>query len=75
MLPSLSLTRSTGPDLSIALSDPVGVFSVGASILAPIFNRGLEEVVSGISFDDRRQASQTGSRGCLRLMGMRGPIR
>ena len=40
MLPNLALTGSAGLVLSTALSDPVGVFSLGASILAPIFDGG-----------------------------------
>jgi multidrug efflux system outer membrane protein len=40
MLPNLSLTGSAGVVLSSALANPVGVFSLGASILAPIFDGG-----------------------------------
>ncbi|WP_200887444.1 efflux transporter outer membrane subunit [Sphingomonas sp. ERG5] len=40
MLPNLSLTGSAGLVLSTALSDPVGVFSLGGSILSPIFDGG-----------------------------------
>ncbi|MEN2784967.1 efflux transporter outer membrane subunit [Sphingomonas qilianensis] len=40
MLPHLSLTGSAGIVLSTALANPVGVFSLGASILAPIFDGG-----------------------------------
>jgi NodT family efflux transporter outer membrane factor (OMF) lipoprotein len=39
-LPNLSLTGSAGLVLSTALADPVGVFSLGASVLAPIFDGG-----------------------------------
>lgn len=39
-LPNLSLTGSAGLVLSSALADPVGVFSLGASILAPLFDGG-----------------------------------
>jgi len=39
-LPNLALTGSAGVVLSTALSDPVGVFSLGASVLAPIFDGG-----------------------------------
>ena len=39
-LPNLSLTGSAGLVLSTALGDPVGVFSLGASILAPLFDGG-----------------------------------
>jgi NodT family efflux transporter outer membrane factor (OMF) lipoprotein len=40
MLPNLSLTGSAGLVLSTALSNPVGVFSLGASILGPIVDGG-----------------------------------
>lgn len=40
MLPNVSLTGSAGVVLSTALADPVAVFSLGASVLAPIFDGG-----------------------------------
>ncbi|QNQ11713.1 efflux transporter outer membrane subunit [Sphingomonas alpina] len=40
MLPNLSLTGSVGLVLSTALSNPVGVFSLGGSVLSPIFDGG-----------------------------------
>ena len=40
MLPNVSLTGSAGLVLSTALRNPVGVFSLGGSILAPIFDGG-----------------------------------
>lgn len=40
MLPNIALTGSAGLVLSTALANPVGVFSLGASILAPIFDGG-----------------------------------
>ncbi len=39
-LPNLSLTGSAGLVLSTALSNPVGVFSLGGSVLAPLFDGG-----------------------------------
>ncbi len=39
-LPTLRLSGSTGEVLSSALSSPVGIWSVGASILAPLFRGG-----------------------------------
>jgi len=39
-LPAVRLTGSTGLTLSTALTDPVGVWSLGASILAPLFEGG-----------------------------------
>ncbi|MEH3101489.1 efflux transporter outer membrane subunit [Sphingomonas adhaesiva] len=40
MLPNIALTGSAGVVLSTALSQPVALFSLGASILAPIFDGG-----------------------------------
>jgi len=40
MLPNIALTGSAGLVLSTALADPVGVFSLGGSVLAPIFDAG-----------------------------------
>ena len=40
MLPNLALTGSAGVALSTALANPVGVFTVGASVLSPIFDAG-----------------------------------
>jgi len=39
-LPNLALTGGVGVVLSTALTNPVGVFSLGASALAPIFDGG-----------------------------------
>jgi NodT family efflux transporter outer membrane factor (OMF) lipoprotein len=39
-LPNLALTGSAGVVLSTALGTPVGVFSLGGSILAPLFDGG-----------------------------------
>ncbi|MFV0624108.1 efflux transporter outer membrane subunit [Sphingomonas sp. ac-8] len=39
-LPSLNLAASTGEVLSSALANPIGIWSVGASVLAPIFQGG-----------------------------------
>ena len=39
-LPNLALTGSAGVVLSTALGNPVGVFSLGGSILAPLFDGG-----------------------------------
>jgi NodT family efflux transporter outer membrane factor (OMF) lipoprotein len=40
MLPGLSLTGSAGIVLSTALANPIGIFSVGGSVLSPIFDAG-----------------------------------
>lgn len=39
-LPSLRLTGSAGATLSSALADPLGIWSLGSSILAPLFEGG-----------------------------------
>ncbi|WP_121114579.1 efflux transporter outer membrane subunit [Croceibacterium ferulae] len=39
-LPSLRLSGSTGLTVSSALADPVGIWSLGASVLAPLFAGG-----------------------------------
>ncbi|GGB32016.1 RND transporter NodT [Sphingomonas metalli] len=39
-LPNLALTGTAGVVLSTALSDPVALFSLGASVLAPLFDGG-----------------------------------
>ncbi|KQN91951.1 RND transporter [Sphingomonas sp. Leaf67] len=39
-LPSLRLNGSTGEVLSSALPNPVGIWSIGASVLAPLFRGG-----------------------------------
>lgn len=40
LLPNIALTGSAGIVLSTALADPVGVFSIGGSLLSPIFDGG-----------------------------------
>jgi len=40
MLPNLSLTGSGGFALSTALANPIGLFSIGGSILSPLFDGG-----------------------------------
>ncbi|QNE33536.1 efflux transporter outer membrane subunit [Sphingomonas sp. NBWT7] len=40
MLPNLALTGSAGLVLSTALANPIGVFTLGASVLAPLFDGG-----------------------------------
>jgi multidrug efflux system outer membrane protein len=39
-LPSIRLTGSTGLALSTALGNPIGLWSLGASVLAPVFEGG-----------------------------------
>ena len=57
MLPNLALTGSAGVVLSTALANPIGVFSVGASILSPIFDGGRLRAQSDIATARRDQAA------------------
>ncbi len=65
MLPNLSLTGSAGLILSTALSDPVGVFSLGGSILSPIFDGGRLRAQSDIAAARRDQAAFAYRRAAL----------
>ncbi|KQN19539.1 RND transporter [Sphingomonas sp. Leaf33] len=56
-LPNLSLTGSAGVVLSTALENPVGVFSLGASILAPIFDGGRLAALEDAATARRDQAA------------------
>lgn len=56
-LPNLSLTGTAGIVLSTALDDPVGLFSLGASILAPIFDGGRLAAQEDIATARRDQAA------------------
>ena len=57
MLPGVSLTGSVGLVLSTALADPVGIFSLGGSILAPIFDGGRLRAQSDAAAARRDQAA------------------
>ncbi|QNA85169.1 efflux transporter outer membrane subunit [Sphingomonas sp. So64.6b] len=57
LLPNVSLTGSAGLILSTALSNPVGVFSLGGSILSPIFDGGRLRAQAGASAARRDQAA------------------
>ncbi|MEH3158612.1 MAG: efflux transporter outer membrane subunit [Sphingomonas taxi] len=57
MLPNLALTGSAGVVLSTALANPIGVFSVGASILSPIFDGGRLRAQSDVAAARRDQAA------------------
>jgi multidrug efflux system outer membrane protein len=65
MLPNLTLTGSAGLVLSTALSDPVGVFSLGASILAPIFDAGRLAAQESAAAARRDQAAFAYRRAAL----------
>lgn len=64
-LPNLALTGSAGVVLSTALSDPVGVFSLGASVLAPIFDGGRLRAQQDAAVARRDQAAFTYARTAL----------
>ncbi len=64
-LPNLSLTGSAGLVLSTALADPVAVFSLGASILAPIFDGGRLRAQAAAATARRDQAAFAYRRAAL----------
>jgi NodT family efflux transporter outer membrane factor (OMF) lipoprotein len=56
-LPQLQLTGSAGEVLSVALGDPVGIWSIGGSILAPLFAGGRLTAEAGVAAAQRDQAA------------------
>ncbi|NWK94855.1 RND transporter [Sphingobium lactosutens] len=64
-LPNLSLTGSAGVVLNTALSNPVGVFALGASILAPIFDGGRLRAQEAAATARRDQAAYAYRRTAL----------
>jgi NodT family efflux transporter outer membrane factor (OMF) lipoprotein len=65
MLPNLSLTGSAGLVLSTALSNPVGVFTLGGSVLAPIFDAGRLRAQADVTAARRDQAAFAYRRAAL----------
>ena len=57
MLPNLALTGSAGIALSTALANPIGVFSLGASVLSPILDGGRLRAQTDIAAARRDQAA------------------
>jgi NodT family efflux transporter outer membrane factor (OMF) lipoprotein len=57
LLPNVSLTGSAGLILTTALSNPVGVFSLGGSILSPIFDGGRLHAQEDVATARRDQAA------------------
>jgi multidrug efflux system outer membrane protein len=57
MLPNLALTGSAGLVLSTALANPVGVFTLGGSVLAPIFDAGRTRAQADVATARRDQAA------------------
>lgn len=56
-LPQVRLTASLGSVLSSALSDPVGIWSVGGSVLAPLFSGGKLQGQFDVANAQRDQAA------------------
>ncbi len=57
MLPSLGLTGSAGVAFSNALNNPITLFSIGGSVLAPIFDAGRLRAQADASAARRDQAA------------------
>jgi multidrug efflux system outer membrane protein len=64
-LPNISLTGSVGLVLSSLLPGSVGVFSIGGSILQPIFDGGRLRAQQGIAVSRRDQAAFAYRRAAL----------
>ncbi len=65
MLPDVSLTGSVGVVLSTALADPVALYSLGASVLAPIFDGGRLRAKESAATARRDQAAFAYARAAL----------
>ncbi len=65
MLPNLALTGSAGVVLSTALANPIGVFSIGASVLSPIFDGGRLRAQNDVAVARRDQAAYAYRRTAL----------
>lgn len=57
LLPNISLTGSAGLILTTALSNPVGIFSLGGSVLSPIFDGGRLRAQEDVATARRDQAA------------------
>ena len=65
LLPSIALTGSAGLVLSTALANPVGLFSLGGSILGPLFDAGRGRAQSDAAAARRDQAAFAYRRAAL----------
>jgi multidrug efflux system outer membrane protein len=65
MLPNITLTGSAGVALSTALANPIGVFTIGASILSPIFDGGRLGAQEDAAIARRDQAAFAYRRAAL----------
>jgi len=64
-MPSLQLTATAGQIDSTLLNNPVGVFSVGGSVLAPLFDSGRLAAQRDIAAARRQQAALNYRRAAL----------
>jgi multidrug efflux system outer membrane protein len=64
-LPQLRLSGSAGSAFSTLLSDPITIWSAGASILAPLFEGGRLRAQAEVSASQRDQAAQVYRRTVL----------
>lgn len=65
MLPGVSLTGSAGVVLSTALANPIGVFSIGGSVLSPLFDAGRLRAQADAAAARRDQAAFAYRRAAL----------
>src|SRR3546814_10312791 len=61
-LPQVRLSASAGAAISSALSDPVGIWSIGGSILAPLFQGGRLQGQFDAATAQRDQAARSAER-------------
>jgi len=64
-LPNIALTGSAGVVLSTALAEPVGLFTLGGSVLAPIFDAGRLRAQADAATARRDQAAFAYRRAAL----------
>ncbi|WP_242140388.1 efflux transporter outer membrane subunit [Sphingomonas sp. TREG-RG-20F-R18-01] len=65
LLPNIALTGSVGVILTTALSNPVGVFSLGGSVLSPLFDGGRLRANADATIARRDQAAFAYRRAAL----------
>lgn len=65
LLPNISLTGSAGVILSTALANPVGIFSLGGSVLSPLFDGGRLRAGADAATARRDQAAFAYRRSAL----------
>ncbi len=65
MLPNIALTGTAGVTLSTVLAKPIGVFTLGASILSPILDGGRLRAQADVATARRDQAAFTYRRTAL----------